>query len=116
MAKLLASYPGLTDAVPVPTPTPTPTVHDVTIHDLEFNPSPLSVRMGDVVRWTNTDTQEGAQTVTSHAGSPQTFIGLLNAVAPGTPAQFQIPVTAMGNITYHCNIHPEMSGTIQVSM
>ena len=82
-----------------------------------FRPSPLPVRMGDVVRWTNIDSVFGAHTVTSDAGSPQSFGSpTLNPVAPGTAAQFQITVATMGNITYHCNFHGEMSGTIQVSM
>jgi plastocyanin len=110
---------GTTDAVPVPTPTPTPTptVHDVSIHDLTFDPSPVSVRMGDVVRWTNNDTVFGQHTVTSDAGSPQSFdSGALDPVASGTAAQFQITVATMQNITYHCEFHGGMSGTIQVSM
>jgi plastocyanin len=107
---------GTTDAVPVQPPPPPGTVHDVSIHDFTFDPSPLTASMGDIVRWTNNDTNAGPHTVTSDAGSPQSFdSGTLDPVAPGTPAQFQITITAMGTITYHCNIHPGMSGTIQVS-
>jgi hypothetical protein len=52
---------GATEAVPTPPPPspPPPTVHDVSTHDKVFDPSPLPVRMGDVVRWTNIDTVFG---------------------------------------------------------
>jgi len=105
---------GTTTATPVPVPTGT--VHDVSIHNLAFDPSPLPVHMGDIVRWTNNETNQ-PHTASSDTGSPQSFdSGILNPTTPGPAGQFQLTITAMSDIHYHCNVHPEMHGTIQVSM
>ena len=105
---------GTTTATPVPVPTGT--VHDVSIHNLMFDPSPLPVHMGDIVRWTNNETNQ-PHTASSDTGSPQSFdSGILNPTSPGPAGQFQLTITAMSDIHYHCNVHPDMHGTIQVSM
>jgi plastocyanin len=106
---------GTTAATSVPVP-PTGTVHDISIHNLTFDPSPLPVHMGDIVRWTNNETNQ-PHTASSDPGSPQTFdSGILSPASPGPAGQFPLPITAMGDIHYHCNVHPDMHGTIQVSM
>jgi plastocyanin len=100
---------GTTEATSVPVPVPQGAVHDVSIHNTQFDPTSIDAAMGDVVRWTNNDVQD--HTVTSDPGSPQTFDR--DPLSPGE--RFEITITAMTDITYHCNFHP-MQGTIHVTM
>lgn len=71
-----------------------------------YEPSPATVRVGQTVAWKNTDGTD--HTATQDAG---TF-------ASGTvgPAQTSAPTTmaTAGTFTYHCAIHPGMTGTITV--
>lgn len=62
---------GTTEAASVPVSVPPGTVHEVSIHDTQFDPTSFDAKMGDVVCWTNNDVQD--HTVTSDSGSPQTF-------------------------------------------
>jgi plastocyanin len=104
---------GTTEATS--TPVPPGTVHEVSIHNFAFDPTPLPVRMGDIVRWTNNDSD--THTVTSDPGSPQLLNSeFLAPTSPGPAGQYQVTITAMGEINYHCNVHTEMHGKIQVSM
>lgn len=80
---------------------------DVRIRDFAFGPTYTRVEPGDSVRWMQTGS---LHTVTSRAGSPEPFdSGLLT-----TGKEFVRPFTAAGRYPYHCTIHPEMRGVVQV--
>lgn len=80
---------------------------DVRIRDFAFGPSYTRVEPGDSVRWMQTGS---LHTVTSRAGSPEPFdSGLL-----ATGMEFVRPFAAAGRYPYHCTIHPEMRGVVQV--
>jgi plastocyanin len=70
-----------------------------------FDPNPLTVSVGTTVSWLNSDTT----THTSVADGSQWSSG---NIAPG--ARFNRTFTAPGRYTYHCQIHPNMVGTIVV--
>jgi plastocyanin len=76
----------------------------VSIQNMSFSPSALTVKTGTKVTWTNNDSV--AHTVTSDSG------GLLNSsvLAPGE--SFSFIFTATDSVAYHCSIHPFMKGTV----
>jgi plastocyanin len=78
----------------------------VSIVDFAFQPNSLEVTPGTTVTWTN----DGAATHTVTADDGSFNSGNL---APG--ATFSQTFNDAGVFTYHCNIHPQMTGTIVVS-
>jgi plastocyanin len=77
----------------------------VSIYSYAFHPSVLNVPVGATVTWTNNDPV--AHTVTSDSG-------LWNSgpISPG--GTFSYTFTTPGTYTYHCMIHPYMTGEIVV--
>lgn len=72
-----------------------------------FKPKTLNITVGTTVKWINKTTVQ--HTATSNDGT--TFnSGFIN---PG--ASFKFTFTKTGSFGYHCNIHPFMMGTINVS-
>jgi plastocyanin len=86
---------------------PSNSITKVNIKDNSFNPSTLSVPVGETVEWHN---QDGVpHTVTSDIQG-QFDSGVLNA-GKKFSNKFIIP----GVYGYHCSIHPGMQGTITVT-
>jgi len=83
-----------------------PSFFEILIQDFQFNPSWISVPQGAWVRWTNLDPVE--HTTTSDAGlwdsGPIPTGGFFDVF-------FDFPP---GIYTYHCSIHPEMTGAVEV--
>ena len=77
----------------------------VSISGFAFEPSELQVEAGTEVTWSNDDPE--AHTVTADDGSFDS-----GALDPG--ATFSTVVDASGAVTYICQIHPAMQGTITV--
>jgi plastocyanin len=83
---------------------PTPKTWSVAIEDFYFEPADAAIQPGDIIMWTN----EGSSphTVTSDDG--QFDSGVLN---PGDT--FSVTFTGGdGTLTYHCKIHPSMTGSV----
>jgi plastocyanin len=78
----------------------------VSIVDFAFDPASVEVRSGDTVTWTNTGA--APHTVTADDGSFDS-----GQLAPG--ATFSQTFDARGDFTYHCEIHPQMTGTVSVT-
>lgn len=80
---------------------------DVQIRDFLFRPAFTQIEPGDEVRWI----QGGSttHTVTSRAGAPEAFNA---ALQPGQELRRTFPTA--GRYAYHCTIHPEMRGVVQV--
>jgi plastocyanin len=74
-----------------------------------YVPKTATVLGGSAVTWTNMD-DEDQHSATADDGSFST--GLIN---PGSSAQATIPSRPGATITYHCDVHPEMRGILQVS-
>jgi len=72
-----------------------------------FTPNSLTIESGTTVIWTNNDSF--VHTVVSETGPASFNSGTIN---PGTTFPFQF--TTLGKSTYHCTIHPSMTGTITV--
>jgi predicted lipoprotein with Yx(FWY)xxD motif/plastocyanin len=100
--------------LPTPTPTPTPTPSPsstaspsaalISIQGFAFDPNSITVAVGTKVTWTNNDS--AAHTVTSDSSL---FNDSLN---PG--ATFSYTFTQAGTFSYHCSVHPSMTGKVIV--
>ncbi|TMG71349.1 MAG: hypothetical protein E6H81_03905 [Chloroflexi bacterium] len=77
----------------------------VTIQNFSFSPTPITVRVGDTVRWTNSDP-------VGHTSTSDT--GIWNTGTLGTGASGSFTFTTAGTFAYHCTVHPTMKGTVIV--
>jgi plastocyanin len=80
--------------------------HQVTIDNMEFNPSTITIAAGDTVEWTNK--MKVIHTATGDSGEFDSG----NIAANKT---FSHTFAAAGAITYHCEKHSFMTGTVEVS-
>jgi plastocyanin len=78
----------------------------VMIQNFSFQPGTLTVPVGATVNWTNTDSTE--HTVTSDSG-------LFDSGALSQNGTFSHTFASAGSFTYHCAIHTNMTGTINVT-
>ncbi len=86
--------------------------HNVEITLTTFNPSTLTVNVGDTVVWRNNSFLQ--HTVTS--GNSCTASGLFNSGLMDPNAQFSYTFTSTGSVSYFCILHclAAMRGTITV--
>lgn len=83
------------------------TTAQVGIADFRFSPTYTRVEPGDSVLWT----QRGSlHTVTSRVGAPESF----NSRELATGQTFTRAFPTAGRYAYHCTIHLEMRGVVQV--
>jgi len=83
----------------------TPNVRSVSIEDFYFEPAEAAIQAGDTVTWTN----EGAHPHTVSADDGSFDSGTLQ---PGQSFSWTFP--ASGTVTYHCDIHRSMRGSVSV--
>lgn len=101
---------------PVPTPEPTPTpepepvpqpeppkTYSINIQNMAFSPSSLTIKAGDTVVWTNSES-------ISHTATGSTFDS--GTLSKG--GSFSFTFTQAGTFSYICSFHPGMSGQIIV--
>jgi plastocyanin len=84
----------------------TTAIHDVTIQDFSFTPTPVTIAVGDTVRWTNNGPSH-------HSSTSDTAIwdsGLLNV-----GQTFSFTFNTAGTYPYHCSLHTSMHGTVIVT-
>jgi plastocyanin len=77
----------------------------VSIAGVAFNPSSVTIDVGDTVTWTNNDGLP--HTVTADDTSFDSGV-----IAGG--ATFPQTFPSAGTVNYHCTIHPTMTGTVVV--
>ena len=71
-----------------------------------YNPSPVSMSVGQTIAWHNAD----SITHTATQDSSGFNTGNVSAGATSSP----ITMNTRGTFTYHCTIHPGMIGTVNV--
>lgn len=79
----------------------------VSIKNFAFAPTPLTVKKGTTVIWTNDDS--APHTVTSVSGGP------LNSGTLSTGNTFSFVFSQAGSFDYFCTIHPTMKGRVIVT-
>lgn len=99
------------ETTPTPLPQPeatakTATPASVAISNFSFNPSALTVSVGTKVTWTNNDSVP--HTVTSDTGNT------LGSLTLSSGQSYSHMFTQVGTFSYHCSVHPGMTGTIVV--
>ena len=83
-----------------------------------FSPNPKTVSLADggEVRWVNTDGGSSYGGGASESHQITSDNGAFTMSQPFAPGQtYTIPLSAAGTYHYHCNIHPNMVGTITVT-
>lgn len=78
----------------------------VTIHNFAFGPQTVTIKAGTTMNWMNQDTE--AHTVTSDTGAFNSPV-----LQPG--ASYSFTFAKAGTYSYHCTIHPFMTGKVVVS-
>ena len=78
----------------------------VAIQNFAFGPASLSVAAGTTVTWTNNDTAPHTATADDESFDS-------SSIAPG--ATFSQAFETAGTFAYHCSLHPNMTGTIEVN-
>ena len=78
----------------------------VTIQGFQFQPSSVTVQVGDTVTWAN-PAGEPPHTATSDTGGWDT-----GSIAAGASAS--VTFDTAGSFPYHCEFHPQMTGTVTV--
>ena len=79
----------------------------VTIDNYSFTPSTLTIRAGTTVTWTNRDS-EVHTVVADDAAAGFKSAGL------DTDDSFSFTFDKVGSYSYHCSLHPHMTGKIIV--
>jgi plastocyanin len=77
----------------------------ISIQEFSYTPAVLVVKAGTIVTWTNNDAI--AHSATADDGSFDT--GLLEKGQSGS-----VTLNEAGEYTYHCSVHPNMTGKIVV--
>ncbi|MDE2399756.1 MAG: cupredoxin family copper-binding protein [Patescibacteria group bacterium] len=88
------------------TPAIKPVSHNVTIQNMAFSPSSLTIKKGEMVVWTNKDSVP--HTVVANDGGSKS-----STLNPGQSYAFTF--NNAGSFAYHCGIHPSMKGTVVIT-
>jgi len=80
----------------------------ISIKNFAFDPSNTTVSPGTTVTWVNNDQTAHTMTATNPAG-----VFGSGTLQPGQSYSFKFDKP--GTYTYHCEIHPDMTGTVTVS-
>lgn len=98
--------PPATPGSPTATTTQPPkTAAAVNIQNMAFDEKNVTVAVGATVTWTNNDSLP--HTVASDAG-------LFNSANLSNGQSFSFTFSKEGTYTYHCSLHPSMTGTVVV--
>ena len=81
----------------------------VTMQNISFQPASTQVKVGDTVTWTNDESV--GHDVTADDGSFKS--GPSGGLQQGDT--FQHKFDKPGNFAYKCTVHPNMTGTVQVT-
>jgi plastocyanin len=79
---------------------------EVTIQGRAFGPGAVTASVGDVIVWTNKDSVPHTATLDDDSCSTDSL---------GQDASGALTFSAPGTYPYHCRIHPDMTGTIEIS-
>jgi len=103
---LLAACTASPDTTTSPSPAAETEQIEVAISNFAFDPETVAIKTGTTLKWVNED--GATHTVTSDAGDWDS--GNLNS-----GSSYTLTLDQTGTFTYHCNIHPGMTGTIEVT-
>ena len=79
---------------------------EVTIAGRAFGPGKVTAAVGDVIVWTNKDSVPHTATLDDDSCTTSSL---------GEDVSGALTFSAPGTYPYHCRIHPDMTGTIEIS-
>jgi len=82
------------------------TIVDVEIHDYYFSPTPVTIAVGDTIKWTNYGPSPHSSTSDD---------GIWDSGTLGVGGTFSYTFNTNGTYKYHCTPHPFMHGTVIVT-
>jgi plastocyanin len=100
------AQPSLVKDVTIPT-------NAATMGDKAYSPNPIDVKVGEGVTWTNDDSQ--IHTATSGAAGAADAGSVFDSGILSPDATFDFVFDTAGTYDYHCTMHPQMVGTVNVS-
>lgn len=104
----LYTSPDTSESAPATsTPPAQPQPAAATIQNMAFSPTPLTIKKGATVTWTNNDPM--AHTATSDSGSELASDNIQNGQT------YSHTFNTVGTFAYHCAIHPSMHGSVIVT-
>jgi plastocyanin len=84
-----------------------PGANEIFIQNMAFNPGTITVTVNTTITWTNKDGID--HTVTSNTAD------LFDSGIIKSNGTYSYTFTSTGTYSYHCTIHPTMTGTVQVN-
>ena len=84
-----------------------------TMGDKAYSPNPIDVKVGEGLTWTNDDSQ--IHTATSGAAGAADAGSVFDSGIMSPDATFDFVFDTAGTYDYHCTMHPQMVGTVNVS-
>lgn len=84
-----------------------------TMGDKAYSPNPIDVKVGEGVTWSNDDSQ--IHTATSGAAGSADAGSVFDSSIMSPGATFNFVFDTAGTYDYHCTMHPQMVGTVNVS-
>ncbi len=85
-------------------------MHEVSLKDNKYNPSIVTMKLNETIRWKNNESNFVPHTVSRTSGISGPSNQLLR---PGQ--YFDYRFTQTGSYIYHCAIHPTMTGAVIVT-
>jgi plastocyanin len=85
----------------------TEATNKVSIRNYMFMPETIKVKVSTTVTWTNDDQVDHSVTINSGSGPSSSLFGKSQTYA--------YTFTKAGTYTYHCDVHPQMHGTVIVT-
>jgi amicyanin len=80
--------------------------NSIEIKNFAFSPSTLTIKVGETVTWTNSDST--SHTITSDSGSE------LDSGSISSGQTYSHTFNTIGTFDYHCSIHTSMKGKVVV--
>lgn len=113
-APVTSSSPAPTSAevMPATTPAASTSAMMVTVNSTAFTPKTITIKVGETVTWTNSDTT--AHNISSAAHPTHLVYPPLNLgmIQPGESKSLSFPTA--GSYSYHDHIYPKLTGTVVV--
>jgi plastocyanin len=78
----------------------------IAISSSSFSPAAITVKKGTSVVWMNSDNMDHKIEIDQGGAESPTL---------GKNSSWSLPFPDTGSFTYHCSLHPEMKGSIQVT-
>lgn len=115
LAATTTTVPSVTTTTLPPTPAtvvacPSSGTTNVTIQDFSFTPTPVTISVNGIVKWTN----NGSSIHTVTSGSTPTSDGKFNSGNLATGSTVCVIFQSAGSYPYFCSPHPFMTGSVTV--